>query len=368
MRIIIDAMGGDNAPVEIIKGAAQAADEYGVEFIFVGDQEIITQIANDISFDLTPHKIVHTDVVITMDDDPIVVLHAKKESSLCVGLRMLAAGEGDAFVSATNTGALFTAASLIVRKIPGIQRAAIGSVLPMKPPVLLLDSGANITVTEDYMEQFAVMGSAYVKSVHNIERPRVGLLNNGSEPSKGTQLQIDTYARLANNEYINFVGNVESNLVPFDVCDVLVADGFSGNILLKTVEGMIWTLVGEEKRIWLTNNKAYNQYRFENISSGSDTECSWRLTALWLYNDASNIAVPALEYPTVDVMKDIELAEISQEKKTDNIQEAKMEDVKEVTEAIIKTDVDTNIDNVNNLHLTSISYFLNHFFPLFPLE
>ena len=238
MRIIIDAMGGDNAPVEIIKGAAQAADEYGVEFIFVGDQEKITQIANDISFDLTSHKIVHTDVVITMDDDPIVVLHAKKESSLCVGLRMLAAGEGDAFVSATNTGALFTAASLIVRKIPGIQRAAIGSVLPMKPPVLLLDSGANITVTEDYMEQFAVMGSAYVKSVHNIERPRVGLLNNGSEPSKGTQLQIDTYARLSTNEYINFVGNVESNLVPFDVCDVLVADGFSGNILLKTVEGM----------------------------------------------------------------------------------------------------------------------------------
>lgn len=238
MRIIIDAMGGDNAPVEIIKGAAQAADEYGVEFIFVGDQEKITQVANDISFDLTPHKIVHTDVVITMDDDPIVVLHAKKESSLCVGLRMLAAGEGDAFVSATNTGALFTAASLIVRKIPGIQRAAIGSVLPMKPPVLLLDSGANITVTEDYMEQFAVMGSAYVKSVHNIERPRVGLLNNGSEPSKGTQLQIDTYARLSTNEYINFVGNIESNLVPFDVCDVLVADGFSGNILLKTVEGM----------------------------------------------------------------------------------------------------------------------------------
>ena len=231
-------MGGDNAPVEIIKGAAEAVGEYEVELIFVGDQDKITQVANDISFDLTPHKIVHTDVTITMDDDPIVVLHAKKESSLCVGLRMLAAGEGDAFVSATNTGALFTAASLIVRKIPGIQRAAIGGVLPMKPPVLLLDSGANITVTEDYLDQFAVMGSAYVKSVTDIERPRVGLLNNGSEPSKGTQLQIDTYARLAANEYINFVGNVESNLIPFDVCDVLVADGFSGNVLLKTVEGM----------------------------------------------------------------------------------------------------------------------------------
>ena len=253
MKIILDVMSGDNAPVEIIKGAAQAADEYGVEFIFVGDQEKITQVANDISFDLTPHKIVHTDVVITMDDDPIVVLHAKKESSLCVGLRMLAAGEGDAFVSATNTGALFTAASLIVRKIPGIQRAAIGSVLPMKPPVLLLDSGANITVTEDYMEQFAVMGSAYMRKIYGIECPRVGLLNNGSEPTKGTDLQRAAYARLSACSRIHFIGNVEGNDVPRGACDVVVTDGFTGNILLKTAEGMGKMMMHALKDVFYAN-------------------------------------------------------------------------------------------------------------------
>lgn len=253
MKIIIDAMGGDNAPAEIIKGAAQAVAEYNVELVFVGNSTQITAVAQEIGFDLTPHSVVHTDVAVTMDDDAMVVLHAKKESSLCVGLRMLAAGEGDAFVSATNTAALFTAASLIVRKIPGIQRAAIGSVLPMKPPVLLLDSGANIIVNDDYLEQFAIMGSAYVRSVNNIERPRVGLLNNGEEPTKGTQLQIDTYARLAANGDINFVGNVEANKIPFDICDVIVADGFAGNVLLKTVEGMGKLLLTTFKDMFYAN-------------------------------------------------------------------------------------------------------------------
>lgn len=238
MKIIVDVMGGDNAPDEILKGAFDAANEYGVELVLVGDEGQIKRMASVSSFDLTQHSVVHTDVAVNMDDDPMVVLHEKKESSLCRGLRMLAAGEGDAFVSAANTGALFTAASLIVRKIPGIRRAAIASILPMTPPVLLLDSGANLSVTDVYLEQFAVMGSAYMKNVHAVESPRVGLLNNGAEESKGTQLQIDTYKRLHENEYINFVGNVEANNIPFDTCDVLVADGFSGNIALKSIEGM----------------------------------------------------------------------------------------------------------------------------------
>lgn len=238
MKIIVDVMGGDNAPDEILKGAFDAANEYGVELVLVGDEARIRHMASVNSFDLTSHSIVHTDIVVNMDDDPMVVLHAKKESSLCIGLRMLAAGEGDAFVSAANTGALFTAASLIVRKIPGIQRAAIASILPMTPPVLLLDSGANVSVTDVYLEQFAIMGSAYMKNIHAIESPRVGLLNNGAEESKGTPLQIDTYKRLKENEYINFVGNVEANNIPFDTCDVLVADGFTGNIALKSIEGM----------------------------------------------------------------------------------------------------------------------------------
>lgn len=238
MKIIVDAMGGDKAPGEIVCGALAAAAEYGCELILCGDSEKIQSAATAGGYSTDGHRIVHTDVAITMEDDPMVVLHAKKESSMCVGLRLLAAGEGDAFVSAGSTGALFTAASLIVRKIPGVQRAAIASILPMKPPVLLLDAGANVTVESEYLEQFAVLGSVYMRSVHSVAEPRVGLLNNGSEECKGTPIQVDAYKRLAANPDIHFVGNVEANRLPGNVCDVLVTDGFTGNVLLKSIEGM----------------------------------------------------------------------------------------------------------------------------------
>lgn len=238
MKIIVDVMGGDNAPGEIIGGACAAAEEFGCELILCGDSRRIQAAAEQRGLTLERHRIVHTDVSISMEDDPMVVLHAKKESSMCVGLRLLAAGEGDAFVSAGSTGALFTAASLIVRKIPGVQRAAIAGILPMKPPVLLLDAGANVTVEAEYLEQFALLGSAYMKSVHAVSRPRVGLLNNGAEECKGTPLQVETFKRLSENPEIYFVGNIEANRLPCDVCDVLVTDGFTGNILLKSIEGM----------------------------------------------------------------------------------------------------------------------------------
>ncbi len=238
MKIIIDVMGGDNAPSEILKGTVEAYEKFRVDMVLVGDKNKIDDAAKENQIDLSHFEIVHTDVTVNMDDDPLSVIHAKKESSLNVGLQLLADGKGDAFVSAGNTGALFTAASLIVRKIPGIQRAAIASILPMKPPVLLLDAGANVSVTDEYLEQFAVIGTIYMKSVLGNENPRVGLLNNGSESCKGTQLQVDAYRRLSGNEYINFIGNIEANKVPLDVCDVLVTDGFTGNILLKSIEGM----------------------------------------------------------------------------------------------------------------------------------
>ena len=155
-----------------------------------------------------------------------------------VALTMLAEGKGDALVSTGNTGALFTGATLIVRKIKGIKRPAIASILPMSPPVLLLDSGANISVTPAYLEQFAIMGSAYMKNIMNIDSPRVGLLNNGEEEHKGTELQIETYKILRQSKTINFVGNIEGNRVMQNTCDVIVADGFTGNIFLKTLEGL----------------------------------------------------------------------------------------------------------------------------------
>lgn len=169
---------------------------------------------------------------------------------MAVGLRMLAEGQGEAFVSAGNTGALFTGATLIVRKIKGVLRAGIGSIIPLQNPVLLLDSGANIVVTEENLEQFAVMGSAYMQKMYNIESPRVGLLNNGAEECKGTELRRNTYQVLKKNPDINFVGNIEGNVLPFNTCDVLVTDGFTGNILLKGMEGLGKMILGRLKQMF----------------------------------------------------------------------------------------------------------------------
>ena len=238
--IIVDMMGGDNAPLETVKGVGRAIDELGddVKYILVGDQVEIERIAHENDISLEGCEIVHTEEVITMEDDPMSVVRGKESSSMSIGLRLLKDGRGDAFVSTGNTGALFTGATLIVRKVKGVKRPAIASLLPLQPPVLLADSGANITVTPEYLEQFAIMGSAYMKHVMGVENPRVGLLNNGEEEHKGTELQIETYKVLKASENINFVGNVEANRVMQDTCDVIVTDGFTGNIFLKAMEGI----------------------------------------------------------------------------------------------------------------------------------
>lgn len=238
MRIIVDVMGGDNAPRELVKGVMQAAELYPANYILVGDKTAIETVAAEEGYDLSRFEIVRTETVITMEDDPISVVRAKSDSSMSLGLHLLADGQGDAFVSTGNTGALFTGATLIVRKIRGIQRAAIGSVLPFTTPLLLLDSGANLTVTEEQLCQFAMMGSIYMQNLFHLPSPRVGLLNNGIESCKGHPLQIETYQRLLADESINFVGNVEGNRIPHGACDVLVTDGFTGNIVLKYTEGM----------------------------------------------------------------------------------------------------------------------------------
>ena len=238
--IIVDMMGGDNAPLETVKGVGRAIKELDpeVNYILVGDQVEIERIARENEIVLDRCDIVHTETVITMEDDPISVVRGKETSSMSLGLKLLKEGRGDAFVSTGNTGALFTGANLIVRKVKGVKRPAIASLLPLQPPVLLADSGANVVVTPEYLEQFAIMGSAYMKNVMGVENPRVGLLNNGEEEHKGTELQIETYKILRANGDINFVGNVEGNRVMQDTCDVIVADGFTGNIFLKTMEGL----------------------------------------------------------------------------------------------------------------------------------
>ena len=238
MRIIVDVMGGDNSPLETVKGACLAAEEFPATYILVGDKDEIERVADENGLDLSDLDIIHTDSVITMEDIPLSVVRDKGKSSMSTGLRMLAEGKGDVFVPAGNTGALYTGATLIVRKIKGINRAALASVLPMENPMLLLDCGANITVDGECLEQFAIMGSIYMHKIYGLSAPRVGLLNNGTEDIKGTELQIETYKLLTDSPSLNFVGNIEANMVPKDACDVLITDGFTGNILLKSIEGM----------------------------------------------------------------------------------------------------------------------------------
>ena len=251
MKIIVDVMSGDNAPLEMLKGTVLAASELSDHsFILVGKKEVIEKTAEENQLDISAMEIVNADEIVTMEDDPIAVVRGKKNSSMMTALSLLSEGRGDALVCAGNTGALFTGASLIVRKMKGVQRAAIASVLPFKPPVLLLDSGANLVINDEVMEQFAYMGSAYMKKMYGIESPRVGILNNGEEECKGLDLQITSYKRLKANTDLNFVGNVEANKLTKNACDVIVTDGFTGNILLKNVEGMGKMMLGLMKDLF----------------------------------------------------------------------------------------------------------------------
>ncbi|MBR4771052.1 MAG: phosphate acyltransferase PlsX [Clostridia bacterium] len=238
MKILIDVMGSDLGPAELLRGVVAATKRFDASLTAVGPREEIEKTAKENGIDLSGIGILDATDVITMEDKPMSVIREKNHSSMANGLRALAHGEADAFVSAGNTGALITGGTMIVRRIRGVSRAAIGTLFPFSAPVLLLDSGANLDVTPDHLEQFAFIGSLYMRKMFGIESPRVGLLNNGTEETKGNQLQIDTYKKLTEMDGINFVGNVEAKAIPFGVCDVVVTDGFTGNLFLKTVEGM----------------------------------------------------------------------------------------------------------------------------------
>ena len=237
MDIVIDVMGGDNAPGEIVKGAVEATKKYRSKLILVGNKPQIEACLKECNADIRILDIVHTESSISMEDDPMVVVRSKKDSSMSKGLHILKEG-ADAFLSAGNTGALHVGSSLIIRPIKGVQRSGIATILPFERPLLLMDSGANTNITADYLVQWAMMGSIYMKNVMGVERPEVGLLNNGTEEQKGTQIQIDAYKKLIENKNISFVGNIEGKMIPFSPCDVIVTDGFTGNITLKLTEGM----------------------------------------------------------------------------------------------------------------------------------
>ena len=258
MRIIIDAMGGDNAPVEIVKGTlAAAAKRPDVEMVLVGREEAVRAAMGQ----QTPANVtvVNATEVIEICDDPATAFKKKKDSSITVGLNMLKNGEGDAFVSAGSTGALLSAATLVVKRIKGIRRAAMCPVIPTAAgQAVLIDCGANAECTVEYLVQFAYLGSFYASHVLGIKNPRVGLLNIGAEPSKGDSLRLETWPVLqADGERgeINFIGNIEAKEAIKGGCDVIVADGYSGNIMLKTIEGVGSYLGGEVKKLFLQSAK-----------------------------------------------------------------------------------------------------------------
>lgn len=240
MKIILDAMGGDNAPEEIVKGAASAVAEFwpDVEIVLVGNAAKIDACAKKNNLGMDKIQVVNASEVIEMCDEPAKAIRSKKDSSMAVGLRLLAEGQGDAFVSAGSTGALHVGTSLIVRTVAGVKRPALATVIPGATPFLLLDCGANVECRPGMLEAFGVMGSVYMEKVMGIEKPRVALVNNGAEETKGTPTYVQAHALLKANKSIHFVGNVEPRDVPAGVADVVVADGFTGNVILKLTEGL----------------------------------------------------------------------------------------------------------------------------------
>jgi len=238
MKIIVDAFGGDNAPLEVLKGCERAVNELGVNIILTGDSIKIKECADRSGICMNGIEIEHTDDVLDIHEEPKEIIKSGKNTSMALGLQLLAGGKGDAFVSAGSTGALVMGATFIVKRIKGIKRIAPSPVMPAdKGCFILTDAGANTECRPEMLVQFAVMGSAYMEKVMGINNPKVGLLNIGAEETKGRELEIEAY-KLLENSGLNFIGNIEARDIPKGECQVVVTDGFTGNVALKLYEGM----------------------------------------------------------------------------------------------------------------------------------
>ncbi len=238
MDIIVDAFGGDNAPLEVIKGCRMAIDNLQVGIVLTGDEKAIKAAAQGNGISLDGMEIVHADSVFDIHEEPAEILKSGKGSSMEVGLRLLAADKGDAFVSAGSTGALVFGSTFIAKRIKGIKRPALAPILPTaKGPVMLMDAGANTDCRPEMLVQFAIMASAYMEKVKGIKSPRVGLINIGGEETKGREIELEAY-KLLEKSPVNFCGNLEARELPKGNFDVAVTDGFTGNVVLKLYEGM----------------------------------------------------------------------------------------------------------------------------------
>lgn len=247
MNIIVDAFGGDNAPLEVIKGAADAVARLDVDVTLTGNESIIKKTAEENGISLDRISIIHTESVIDIHEEPTEVIKGKSDCSMAVGLKALAEGRGDAFVSAGSTGALVVGSTFIAKRLKGIKRAALAPILPTaKGHVILMDGGANVDCRPEMLLQFGIMGSCYMERVMGLKSPKVGLLNVGAEDTKGREMDIEAY-KLLKDAPLDFYGNLEARELPFGVCQVAVSDGFTGNIALKLYEGMGSFFAGELK-------------------------------------------------------------------------------------------------------------------------
>lgn len=258
MRIAVDAMGGDNAPEAIVKGSILARDEYNVNIILSGKENEIKKLLEKNTSDFNNIEILNAEEVISNEDKPVMAIRRKKDSSLVKALNAVKNKEADAVVSAGSTGALLAGATLVIGRIKGIERPAIGSLIPNMSGgfALLIDSGANVDSKPEFLYDFAIMGDIYLKKVMNMSSPRIALANIGSEKTKGDKLTVETYNLLENTTLpLNFTGNIEAREILQGKADIIVCDGFVGNMILKTLEGTVLELMKGLKKELLSSTR-----------------------------------------------------------------------------------------------------------------
>lgn len=256
MRIIVDGMGGDNAPSSTVRASVEAVSKYGITISITGPAETLIDELQKYDYPAGSIEILNAPEVITNDDDPAIAIRKKKNSSMVVGMKALAEGEGDGFISAGNTGALLAGGLFIIKRIEGIDRAALTTLYPTLNGVsILVDAGANVDSKPEYLKQFAIMGSAYMNQVLGLPEPRVALINVGTEKTKGNLLAKEAYELLETSN-LNFIGNIEGRDMPYGAADVMVCDGFVGNIALKLTEGMASSIFALLKESFTANTKS----------------------------------------------------------------------------------------------------------------
>ncbi|SHJ66005.1 phosphate acyltransferase PlsX [Tepidibacter formicigenes] len=256
MKIVVDCMGGDNAPYSTVEGVVSAINEFDIDIIATGDKNVLEENFNKYTFDKSKLEIIHTSEIILNEDKPVKAIRSKKDSSMVVALNLVKEGKADAVVSAGNTGALLAGGLFILGRVEGLDRPALCTFLPNKKGMsVLLDAGANADCKPRNLLEFGVMGDIYASKILNINSPKVGIVNVGEEEGKGNELSKKSYEMLKNNKDINFIGNVEARNIPYGYSDVIVCDGFTGNVILKLMEGVAMSIFSMLKETFLSSIK-----------------------------------------------------------------------------------------------------------------